>query len=772
MLLKLEISDAYNHLRSVRSELQLSYNNIITFFPRHVSHNFFQFHSTQEYKRMCNEGNKIDKKIRLLQIKCFKDKIHNIKSITYDTSMEKEETYTINISPNIFSDASKLDSIQDKWFINKSDVEFPPEVQKLLQLGDRFGLPLFEHHKNRNIISLIKNVENNIHNLKLSEEIDINIRNSAVSCINRVNNISPSYDDRILFSMYNSTKLFLKKHPEILVTRADKGNVTVALNHKEYVSKMEDLLSDRTTYEVINQDPLKKITNSLVSIISGWKQKEYIDVRTYKMIYCGDGNLPRAYGLPKIHKHNCPLRIIVSTINSPVGTLATFLKDILQNSIDKSIGFTANSYQLIERLNGFALDPTYKMVSLDVISLFTNIPMDSALNSIEKRWNLISQHTLIPLQEFKDAVKFVLGSTFFTFNKIIYKQIYGTPMGSPLSPVIADLVMQDLETTAIKNLPFQPSFYHRYVDDILLAAPSDSLHLLSKTFNSQHGRLQFTMEIESDKKISFLDLTFINEDGKLIFDLFKKPTFSGRFLNFYSNHPLSHKKGVIYGLTDKILKVSHPKFQQKNLIDCILLLLKNGYPLEFIFASIHNRIKKFSQKFQNNPIQQQGPQDPRITFFTVPFIKHISNSLKTISSNLGCPLAFTIPSTLNMFIKTGKDKIDSLNRCGVVYKINCKDCEVSYVGQTKRRLITRMKEHKNDINKKSGIPSVISSHRLLNHEFDWDKPYILDNETSWYKRIISEMIHIKMQTKGINKQSDTEILSDSYTPIINHIITD
>jgi len=78
--------------------------------------------------------------------------------------------------------------------------------------------------------------------------------------------------------MYNSTKNFLKKHPEILVTRADKGNVTVALNYKEYFSKMEELLSDKTTYEVINHDPLKRMINSLVSIISGWKQKEYIDV--------------------------------------------------------------------------------------------------------------------------------------------------------------------------------------------------------------------------------------------------------------------------------------------------------------------------------------------------------------------------------------------------------------------------------------------------------------------------------------------------------------
>jgi len=59
-----------------------------------------------------------------------------------------------------------------------------------------------------------------------------------------------------------------------------------------------------------------------------------------------------------------------------------------------------------------------------------------------------------------------------------YKQIFGTPMGSPLSPVIANLVLQDLEISAIKNLPFQLPFYYHYVDDIILTAPSNSLDLL------------------------------------------------------------------------------------------------------------------------------------------------------------------------------------------------------------------------------------------------------------------------------------------------------
>jgi len=93
------------------------------------------------------------------------------------------------------------------------------------------------------------------------------------------------------------------------------------------------------------------------------------------------------------------------------------------------------------------------LASLDVTSLFTNVPIDRALESIDSRWDSISNNTSILLSDFKMAVEFVLSSTFFTFNNICYKQIFGTPMGSPLSPVIADLVLQDLEMSAIKMLP-------------------------------------------------------------------------------------------------------------------------------------------------------------------------------------------------------------------------------------------------------------------------------------------------------------------------------
>ena len=87
----------------------------------------------------------------------------------------------------------------------------------------------------------------------------------------------------------------------------------------------------------------------------------------------------------------------------------------------------------------------------------------------------------------------------------------------------------------------------------------------------------------------------------------------------------------------------------------------------------------------------------------------------------------------------------------MVYKINCLDCDSSYVGQTKRKLKTRIKEHKIDIRRSTSEIPVISCHQLNErHELDWDNIKILDTEQSLFKRI-SEMIYIKSQISSINK---------------------
>jgi len=123
---------------------------------------------------------------------------------------------------------------------------------------------------------------------------------------------------------------------------------------------------------------------------------------------------------------------------------------------------------------------------------------------------------------------------------------------------------------------------------------------------------------------------------------------------------------------------------------------------------------------------------------------------------------------MNKIIKRGKDKIEHMSTNDCVYKINCLNCEKSYVGQMKRQLKTRVKEHKSDITKKNGLLSVISEHRLeKNHDMNWTETTILDTESSYVKRIISEMIYIKRQDNGLNKNSDTALLPEVYSPIID-----
>ena len=100
----------------------------------------------------------------------------------------------------------------------------------------------------------------------------------------------------------------------------------------------------------------------------------------------------------------------------------------------------------------------FKLLSLDVVSLFTNIPLDLALESVRIRWDHIKKKCNIPKEKFLAAIHFVLNSTFFLFNRICYQQTFGTPIGSPLSPVIADITLQDLESRAVETFPFKPHF--------------------------------------------------------------------------------------------------------------------------------------------------------------------------------------------------------------------------------------------------------------------------------------------------------------------------
>lgn len=107
------------------------------------------------------------------------------------------------------------------------------------------------------------------------------------------------------------------------------------------------------------------------------------------------------------------------------------------------------------------------------------------------------------------------------------------------------------------------------------------------------------------------------------------------------------------------------------------------------------------------------------------------------------------------------------NRTEVVYKLDCKNCNASYIGQTKRHLGTRVKEHFNNIKLHASNFSVISKHKSeFNHDFDWSMPIILHNEKHVRKREIAEMFFIKKFDNTINLHKDTENFNNIYERLI------
>lgn len=534
---------------------------------------------------------------------------------------------------------------------------------------------------------------------------------------------------------------------------------------------MERMLSDPNTYASVKSNPVNSILNSLKELLKRWKSLGFITDLTHKRLYTSVPCLPRAYGLPKIHKPGNPLRIIISSINSPLHNLASFLQKIISDSLKPPPSFVYNSYHLSKMISEVTYDDSFQLISLDVISLFTNIPLDLATRGLERRWHFIENNTSLPKKEFFIALRIIFNSTFFLFNDKFYKQTFGAPMGSPLSPILADVVMQDLEQSSINSLSFQPPLYVRYVDDIALMAPSDQFHSVLQCFNSYHSRLQFTMEIGGNT-LNFLDITIIKNNNILIHDWYHKPTFSGRYLNYFSNHPINQKKCTVMSLVDGAFFLSHPTFHTKNFDMVIKILLDNNYPLEFIYNIFRQRLRR--NFFKNNNLKKFlstiAGDGPSPHWFVIPFVENFSVQLSnTLPKNMNFRSAFYSTDKLSKFIKVQKDPLPPPLRSSVVYKIDCRDCDASYVGQTSRLLKTRITEHRNHINRNSTQKSVITDHRIdYAHDFKWDCIKILDTERSYHKRLISETLHIKNQSHGLNLQSDTENLDRAYLPLVDN----
>ena len=237
--------------------------------------------------------------------------------------------------------------------------------------------------------------------------------------------------------------------------------------------------------------------------------------------------------------------------------------------------------------------------SLDVESLFTNVPIASTINII---LNAVYEHPTIPppniqKQVLEQLLHICTSETPFKHNGQVYKQINGVSMGSPLGPTFADFYMSYVENYLLSqsNRISNPCFYTRYVDDIMAVfnSPNHVHYFINRLRNS--SILNFTVEYAKNGKFAFLDVLMnIDDGGNITTSVYCKPTDKGVYCNYFSHTSEMYKRSVIKTLVFKALKYTSnwPLFPAE-IVRLKQLFCNNNYPQHLVESIIQSSVKIF-----------------------------------------------------------------------------------------------------------------------------------------------------------------------------------
>ena len=299
-----------------------------------------------------------------------------------------------------------------------------------------------------------------------------------------------------------------------MITRPDKGKATVIMTRESYVGKKLTILNDTSKFQRLGPyqefDRTLKIEQDLQKYVKKLFDQKRISESVFKAIRPMGSCRPRMYGLPKVHKPFVPLRPILSMTGSPQYDISKWLVELLRPVLDHySAHCVKDSFTFADKVRSMQSSPGDHLCSFDIVGLFTNVPLKEVIDICAK--TLYHEDVLevppptLTEASFRELLEKVTSGVEFSFEGVMYKQIDGVAMGSPLGPILANIFVGYHER---RIQPHQwPQVYDRYVDDIFS-------HFLSKeacneffvTLNNLHPALKFTREDEQDDSLPFLDV--------------------------------------------------------------------------------------------------------------------------------------------------------------------------------------------------------------------------------------------------------------------------
>ena len=172
----------------------------------------------------------------------------------------------------------------------------------------------------------------------------------------------------------------------------------------------------------------------------------------------------------------------------------------------------------------------------------------------------------------------------FALNNEIYLQVDGVTMGSPLGPVLANIFMVELKRNIIPPLSNDILLWKRYVDDTICFIKLTSINKVLETLNSYHTNIKFTIEIESENKISFLDVLLIRSNSLISAKVYRKNTNTNIYISCKSFAPNNWKWGTLKTLVTKAFDICSADEYLKEELEHIRKVFhhRNNYPLRVI----------------------------------------------------------------------------------------------------------------------------------------------------------------------------------------------
>ena len=234
------------------------------------------------------------------------------------------------------------------------------------------------------------------------------------------------------------------------------------------------------------------------------------------------------------------------------------------------------------------------VASLDVESLFTNIPLEETINiSFDSLFGNETKINNFSKNDFEKLLRMALRNNSFNFDGKIYKQTDGVAMGSLLGPSLANAFLCFHEQLWLNDCPedFKLVYYRRYVDDIFaLFRSPDHLEKFTNYLNLKQKNIKFTYEKKSNNSLSFLDILISRSENCFKTSVYHKPIFSGVYSNFDSFIYDQYKIGLIFTLLFRTFSIvsdfSRFHTEVRHLKD---ILRKNGFPMKLV----DNCIKTF-----------------------------------------------------------------------------------------------------------------------------------------------------------------------------------